>query len=68
MNNIINELIALVLFGLLGAGYGLILASTLDTPIVYKSNSTGQCVAWEDKDGKHSCDTMPSTYDLVWVE
>lgn len=41
---------------------------TLDTPILVKSHTTGQCMYWEDASGKHSCNTAPKEYELVWGE
>lgn len=43
-------------------------AKTLDTPILVKSHTTGQCMYWEDASGKHSCNTAPKEYELVWGE
>lgn len=44
------------------------IVKTLDTPILVKSHTTGQCMYWEDANGKHSCNTAPKEYDLVWGE
>lgn len=41
---------------------------TLDTPILVKSHTSGKCMYWEDKEGKHSCNTLPSEYEIVWGE
>jgi len=42
--------------------------SYLDTPILVKSHTSGKCMYWEDKEGKHSCNTLPAEYEIVWGE
>lgn len=39
-----------------------------DTPIVYKSAATNECVRVDDPAGEHECGNLPSKYDLQWVE
>lgn len=39
----------------------------LDTPIVYKSASTNECVKVDSPKGDVTCEKLPDTYDLVWV-
>lgn len=39
-----------------------------DTPIVYKSWSSQDCVEVDDPAGEASCTNLPDKYDLVWVE
>lgn len=50
-----------------------LVASYLDTPVVYQSYSTRALKGWEDRSGYHPCgdDTpcgIPESYDLVWVK
>ena len=40
----------------------------LDMPMVYQSNSTGECVKVVTKQGDGSCDNLPSRYDLIITE
>lgn len=42
--------------------------SWLDTPVMVKSYTSKKCVYWEDKDGRHTCNTLPSEYEIVWGE
>jgi len=39
-----------------------------DTPIVYKSWKTQQCVRVVDPAEEHTCDNLPDKYELKWVE
>lgn len=39
-----------------------------DTPIVYKSWKTQQCVRVVDPAEEHTCDNLPDKYELEWVE
>ena len=68
MSNFKNEIIGAICCILLMMCFGYLVVCMLDTPTVYKSHSTGKCVSWEDKHGVHTCDTLPDTYDLVWIQ
>lgn len=64
MKKAIEIIGALALFG--GLSYGL-MAAAFGGPVVYVSHETGECVAWEDADGQHSCDTKPANAERVWI-
>lgn len=67
---IMKSFVFILLFSVFFAG---LMASYLDTPVVYQSYSTRAVKGWEDRSGYHSCgdDTpcsIPESYDLVWVK
>ena len=67
---IMKSFVFILLFSVFFAG---LVASYLDTPVVYQSYSTRAVKGWEDRSGYHSCgdDTpcgIPESYDLVWVK
>ena len=37
-------------------------------PVVYISNTTGECARVESTNPDHSCHNKPSTYDVAWVK
>lgn len=39
-----------------------------DTPLVYKSASSGECVRVDDPAQEHDCGNLPDKYELVWVK
>lgn len=39
-----------------------------ETPVVYTSAATNECVRVVDPAGRFSCDSLPIKYDHVWVE
>lgn len=39
-----------------------------NTPIVYRSAKTNECVRVWTPDGDGSCGDLPEKYELVWVE
>lgn len=39
-----------------------------DTPVVYKSWRSQECVRVDDPAKEHDCGNLPDKYDLVWVE
>lgn len=39
-----------------------------DTPIVYRSASSNECVRVDDPAKEHDCGNLPDKYELVWVK
>jgi hypothetical protein len=46
----------------------LIIKIWADTPIVYKSWETQECVRVDDPAREHDCGNLPDKYEMVWVK
>jgi len=69
MRGLRNGLLASAVLWFLGAMFVLWLIKLwADTPVVYKSWKTQQCVRVVDPAEEHTCDNLPDKYELEWVE
>lgn len=66
---IFNGLLAsAVLWAAIAALFFLAIKMWADTPIVYKSATTNECVQVDDPAGEHDCGNLPDKYELEWVQ
>jgi hypothetical protein len=68
--SLIDFIIAVSVGAVIGIGIGAVVKTALDTPDVWFSYSTDECVKVINyvEGENYSCENMPSKFNHVWVE